>query len=207
MTGVLRKSTIAIVIVALACVVAFSIKGSVIRRTGSVLTTNSAGSTIVNPVNKIAGYKAWTKVNSVPQLMPERVAAACALWISSTGVVVDGSTNPHRNKYLTVYVNELGRKAMLSKKEPNFPVGSVIVKEKLAAPDSQVPELLTVMIKQKAGFNAAAGDWEYMVVDGTGTKLAGRGNLANCESCHVARQKTDYVFRTYLPEGAEAKLK
>jgi hypothetical protein len=139
--------------------------------------------------------------------MPGRVAAACSIWLSSKGVIIDGDSNPHRNKYFTVYVNEVGREAMLNQKNPKFPEGSVIVKEKLSTKNSQAPELLTVMIKQKKGFNRANGDWEYMVVDGTGTKLEGRGNLENCQACHIDNQKTDYVFRTYLSDEVANRLK
>lgn len=158
-------------------------------------------------VKEIEGYKSWAKVNSIPQLMPERVAADCYLWQSPGGVIVNGESNPHRDKYFTVYVNEVGRRAMLNQKKPKFPEGSVIVKEKLPAKDSRTPELLTVMIKQKQGFNPASGDWEYMVVDGTGTKLQGRGDLQNCHACHLANQKTDYIFRTYLSDEVTSKLK
>lgn len=96
---------------------------------------------------------------------------------------------------------------MLSQKSPRFPEGSIIVKEKLPARDSQAPELLTVMIKQKRGYNPTRGDWEYMVVDGAGTRIEGRGKLQNCQSCHIANKKTDYVFRTYLTEDMRNKLK
>ena len=158
-------------------------------------------------VSEIAGYKNWTKVNSTPQLMPERVATDCAIRLSPTGVDLDDRNNPHLNKYFTVYVNELGGKAMLTKRKPNFPEGSVIVKEKLSDRFSQTPELLTVMIKQRKGFNPASGDWEYMVVDGSGTKIEGRGDLQNCQSCHLANKKADYVFRSYLSYDQQSELK
>jgi Cytochrome P460 len=199
-----QKSKSAIVIGWSICVLAFFVNRYPISTVTSAPVNNlSAGSL----VKEIEGYRNWTKVNAVPQLMPGRVAAACAIWLSSTGVEVDGKSNPHRNKYFTVYVNDVGRKAMLDQKNPKFPEGSVIVKEKLSARDSQTPELLTVMIKQRKGFNPANGDWEYMVVDGTGTKIEGRGNLQNCQSCHIGNQKTDYIFRTYLPDVVESRLK
>jgi hypothetical protein len=160
-----------------------------------------------SPVKEIEGYKQWTKVNSVPQLMPERVAADCYLWKAPGGEVVNGPDNPHRDTYFTVYVNDFGREAMLKRKNPVFPEGTVIVKEKLSTKDSQEPELLTVMIKQNQGFDPASGNWEYMVVDGTGTKVEGRGHLQNCQSCHLAHQKNDYIFRTYLPAKVSSKLK
>ena len=158
-------------------------------------------------IKEIEGYKNWPKVNDVPQLMPQRVAAACAVAISRGGVVIDGTGNPHRDKYFTVYVNEIGREAMLSQKVPTFPEGSVIVKEKLSTKEAQTPELLTVMIKRSKGFNTASGDWEYAVLDGAGRKVEGRGKLENCQACHVANQGTDYIFRTYLSDEDQHKLK
>jgi hypothetical protein len=158
-------------------------------------------------LKEIDGYKGWTKVNDVPQLMPHKVAAACAAIVTlNRGVMIDGSGNPHRDKYFTVYVNEVGREAMLRQKAPIFPEGSVIVKEKLPAKDSDTPELLTVMIKRKSGFNPATGDWEYAVVDGGGTVVEERGNLQNCQACHIANRTTDYIFRTYLSDELKGWL-
>ena len=153
-----------------------------------------------NPVKEIAGYRGWSKVNTEPQLMPDRTAALCA-------APVPIAKNPHSNKYVTVYVNDIGRKAMIEELNPYFPEGSVIVKEKLPDKSSQAPELLTVMIKRGKGFNSTSGDWEYMVVDGTGTTVQARGRLENCQSCHTGKPGTDYVFRTYLPNEALNKLK
>lgn len=154
-----------------------------------------------NPVKEIAGYRGWSKVNPEPQLMLDRTALDCAAPSSAA------PKNPHSNKYVTVYVNDSGRKAMLEQLNPAFPEGSVIVKEKLPDKSSQAPELLTVMIKRGKGFNPTNGDWEYMVVDGTGTTVQARGRLENCQSCHIGKPGTDYVFRTYLPSEILNKLK
>lgn len=167
----------------------------------------SFAQTKTGSVKEIENYKNWTKVNAAPHLMPERVAALCAVRRSPSGVAIDGTDNPHRDKYFTVYVNDIGRAAMLEKKNPKFPKGSVIVKEKLSDETSRTPELLTVMIKQKKGYNPENGDWEYLVVDGTGKTVEERGALQNCQACHAANKKTDYIFRTYLPEAIEKKLK
>jgi hypothetical protein len=157
---------------------------------------------VANPVKEIAGYRGWSKVNAEPQLMPDRTAALCAA-LSSLAAL----KNPHTNKYVTVYVNDIGRKAMIEELNPSFPEGSVIVKEKLPDKSSQAPELLTVMIKRGKGFNPTNGDWEYMVVDGTGTTVQARGKLENCQSCHTGKSGTDYVFRTYLPNEVLNKLR
>jgi hypothetical protein len=198
-----RKYKLAVAFAWLLCVLAFSLN----HLMKGAAASSGALPSAVKQVEEIAGYKNWTKVNAVPQLMPKRVAAACAMVLSPGGAVIDGTGNPHRDKYFTVYVNDLGRGAMLNEKSPKFPVGSIIVKEKLAARESRTPELLTVMIKRQEGFNAASGDWEYMVLDGTGTKVEGRGQLQNCQACHLARQNSDYIFRTYLTDELRSGLK
>jgi hypothetical protein len=201
---IFQKTKGAIAILWLICALAFFTNHTVIS-SANYTPTNILSAD--NSVKEIEGYRNWTKVNALPQLMPEHVSAACWIWLSPTGVEVDGKSNPHRNKYFTVYVNDIGRKAMLNKKRPRFPEGTIIVKEKLPAKDSQTPELLTVMIKQGKGFNPTSGDWEYMAVDGTGTRIEGRGKLQSCQACHVAKPETDYIFRTYLSADVSSKLK
>ena len=96
---------------------------------------------------------------------------------------------------------------MLEERVPDFPQGSVIVKEKLSAPDSTQPELLTVMIKREKGFNAESGDWEYMVTNGTGTEVQARGRLSSCQACHEMNKATDFVYRNYLPRAQQNALR
>lgn len=199
-----RKCKLAIVAVWLLCALAFAFNHLM---KGAATSGGANEGSARGQVKEIAGYKNWTKVNAVPQLMPERVATDCAMVVSPGGAVINGPENPHRDKYFTVYVNDVGRTAMLKQKNPKFPVGSIIVKEKLADKESRSPELLTVMIKREKGFNSVSGDWEYMVLDGAGTKIEGRGQLQNCQACHLTNRKTDYIFRTYLPYELRNGLK
>lgn len=147
----------------------------------------------------IAGYKQWTRVNPFPMKISVRASLDCAIASPPPG--------PHGEKYITVYVNEIGRPAMMEEKKPNFPQGSVIVKEKLTTPESTTPELLTVMLKRERGYNPESGDWEYMVFDGTGASVQERGKLENCQSCHTLLKETDYISRKYLPYDVESKFK
>lgn len=159
---------------------------------------------ILNDV--INGYQQWTRVNPDPVLMDPRVALMCAMPMPVKTRVME-KQNPHQANYITVYVNDLGMKAMMSEKKPHFPKGSVIVKEKLSMRNSSSPELLTVMIKREAGYNSANGDWEYMVVDGAGKDVQARGQMENCQACHTMVKSTDYVYRSYLPPDVSQKLK
>lgn len=158
-------------------------------------------------IKEIDGYRNWQKVNPTPELMELRTSLLCARVTTSKGIDVNGSTNPHHEKYITVYVNEIGRQAMMEQAKPTFPSGSIIVKEKLPDKTSHSPELLTVMIKKEKGFNPPSGDWEYLVVDGNGQSVQERGKLENCQSCHLSTPQTDYIFRSYLPYAVRDKLK
>ena len=168
-------------------------------------SSRAAQAALINPalVDEIKDYRTWTRVNPRPVDMDAAVAAMCA---APTGPQ-SASKNPHLHKFITVYVNEIGRRAMMEERVPNFPQGSVIVKEKLAAQDSTTPELLTVMIKRERGFNPQSGDWEYMVVNGDGTQVQARGRLANCQACHLMNKETDYINRSYLPREVAKDLR
>ena len=156
-----------------------------------------AGSEIID------GYKQWARVNPVPVIMQSAVAALCADIRQSR---MDHE-NPHRDKFITVYVNDIGRQAMMEQKVPRFPQNSVIVKEKLPTKDSSEPELLTVMVKREPGYSVENGDWEFMVFDGPGKSVRARGKLEACQGCHRMVKNTDYVSRSYLPQEVRKKLK
>lgn len=166
---------------------------------------------IERPGNElIAGYRQWTKVNPYPALVSARAQILCAAAIPTGGPNdPHGPSNPSDSteKYITVYVNDTGRRAMMEEKTPHFPQGSVIVKEKLPTDKSNTPELLTVMLKRESGYNPESGDWEYMVVDGSGKSVQARGKLENCQGCHVSHSETDYISRAYLPFDVRDKLK
>jgi hypothetical protein len=167
---------------------------------------SSANVTVTDDHNSsaISGYKSWVRVNPKPLKLPAALNVLCAA--PAPAGRIDASNNPHRQKYFTVYVNEVGQQAMTGQATPQFPQGSIIVKEKLPDENATAPELLTVMIKREAGFNPQNGDWEYLVFNGTATKIEGRGKLESCQSCHAMNKATDYVFRSYLPDEMRNRL-
>jgi hypothetical protein len=153
-------------------------------------------------LGSLSQYRKWTLVNPVPVRMLPAVAALCAAPMSAPV-----TQSPHQDKFVSVYVNEAGRSAMMLQLAPEFPTGSMIVKEKLSTGKSQTPELLTAMIKREKGYNPQSGDWEYLILDGAASHIVRRGKLADCASCHLAYEKTDYVSRIYLPDEARRQLK
>src|SRR5262249_49495311 len=153
------------------------------------------GSTGPSRAPEIRGYRSWTRVNSEPAMMDAATAAMCAQMVKGQ--------NPHQNKFINVFVNDVGRQAMFQK-TPRFPKGTVVVKEKLPAANSNTPEALTVMIKRAEGYNPEGGDWEYLVTSGDGADIISRGRNESCQRCHSLYKNTDFVNRQYLsPEQKE----
>ena len=176
-------------------------------------------------ISEINGYTSWREVTRKPVEMEPRVAAMCAVQIfpsrSAAPPETRGSQGPHRKKYIRVFVNSIAEEQMFGQKQPRFPVGSVIVKQKLpvlegknrksknAKPQkiSEKPELLTIMFKRERGYDAKNGDWEYIVTGGAGTQVSERGKIEACQNCHRPFDKTDYIVRSYLPKDVEKALK
>src|ERR1044072_2284026 len=112
--------------------------GSQKNATGAAPRERPAGAELV------AGYKGWTRVNPQPSVFHMRRITDCAVAVGETPRMMSDD-NPHLEKFVNAFVNDAGRRAMLKELRPRFPVGSLIVKEKLAARDSSEPELLTAM--------------------------------------------------------------
>ncbi|HEX2270196.1 MAG TPA: cytochrome P460 family protein [Pyrinomonadaceae bacterium] len=169
--------------------------------TGCAVATKSSPGVPESDLAKLANYRRWTLVNPTPQLMAPLPAISCAI------IPGRNEPSPHLNKYVSVFVNPVGREEMMTMHHPKFPVGTMIVKEKHGSPDSTKPELLTAMIKRGPGYNPESGDWEYLVLDGAASKIVEQGKLTRCSGCHNLYQRTDFVTRTYLPETVRNELK
>jgi hypothetical protein len=154
-----------------------------------------------NILAQLEGYQQWTLVNPVPVLMDRQAAIDCGRYIGP-----DANPNPYSTRYINVYVNQPGRDSMMTRRDPLFPQGSIIVKEKLPDPLVKTPELLTVMFKREQGYNPESGDWEYFVLDGSASTIKARGKLEKCNACHISSKNSDYVDRSYLPKEIRQKL-
>ncbi|HEY7544166.1 MAG TPA: cytochrome P460 family protein [Blastocatellia bacterium] len=169
--------------------------------------TASRAMPIESVTDQISSYKKWARVNPEPLQLPAALNTLCAAPSAATKDPAYSSSNPHRQKFFTVYVNDIGERAMLNELTPRFPAGSIVVKEKLPSRESREPELLTAMIKRERGFNPQSGDWEFLVLDGSGKKIEARGKLETCQSCHAMKKNSDFVFRSYLTEETRRELR
>ena len=116
-----------------------------------------------------------------------------------------GVGDSHADIFGSVYVNPVGHPIYVSEKPTDFPEGSVIVREKISGKQPLTPELLTVMVKRARGFNPASNDWEYMVLDGTGSSVLSRGKIDSCNSCHSKKKEEDFVFRRSMLKWVPAR--
>ena len=103
--------------------------------------------------------------------------------------------DPERHSFGVVYANDIALEAMNAKPRSNFKSGAIIVREKLAQPDSKTPDLLAVMIKREPGFNPRAHDWEFLVLNGTATRISKREKKGACFDCHKSQH--DFVYGDY----------
>ncbi len=100
--------------------------------------------------------------------------------------------SPHDFSYIHVYMNVPGINA-LKTGMTNYPVGTIVMKEKKRNPDQVIPSLFTGMIKREKGYNPEAGDWEFFAANGKGDLIVARGKISSCLDCHSRHQKTDYL--------------
>lgn len=145
----------------------------------------------------IKGYKKWRQATKDAVLMDRAVAAMCRSFTPAELVNLASkiNMNPHSLSYFRVFINPMGWQAFSSNKAV-FPVGTVIVKEKLNSAAATRDDLLTVMVKRQKGWRASSGDWEFFIVDSAG-KLANTSDT-HCISCHRSKAEMGWVYRTYL---------
>lgn len=99
----------------------------------------------------------------------------------------------HGQTFGVVYANDLAL-AETKKDRPNFPVGSILVREKNVLQNSPLPQTVIAMVKREQGFSKDTNDWEFFVFDGYLMNLKVRETVGSCSTCHAAASKTDWVF-------------
>ena len=118
--------------------------------------------------------------------------------VLSSGSVGTGGENKVTDhggaSYARVFVNAEAAQAITTD-NVDFPVGSTIVREKLASETALSPEVLTVMIKRWRGFSPKTNDWEFLVVGGEVNKVKKRQKTGNCAECHSEVRQSDFVNR------------
>ena len=83
-----------------------------------------------------------------------------------------------------------------------FPEGSIVLKEKISR-ENGAATLFTGMVKREKGFNPEVGDWEFFTVDAGASKIAERGKMERCATCHEDFAKGDFITRYLYSRPAQ----
>jgi len=161
---------------------------------------------------KFRGYRSW--YCDTPQALD--MDAKLALRCLPPNLPQD-PMDPHERYFFKIWVNPAGKQALLAKNSIPFPVGSIVVKEKYKlknfdqlyprdhlSPNAK-PVLLTAMVKREKGYDAANGDWEYVVLNGDATQETTAG-LEHCSGCHMEMKSRDFIFRRHSDGGPKEHL-
>jgi hypothetical protein len=142
----------------------------------------------------VANLAKMHRVTEKPFLMDRIASTRCD--VRPSDLVQQG---PHSDAYCHVFVNDAGQETLKSG-SGSYAAGTVIIKQKFLDKEGTKPALFTVMRKMEPGYDAEHGDWEYSIVDRSGTKVFSRGKTNSCIECHAAYKETDYVTRAYMPK-------
>jgi cytochrome P460 len=141
-------------------------------------------------VGDVKEYRKMFRVNEKPIDMVKETMMMCALPEDVYG--------PHLNPGVVYYINEIaaqGLKAYPEKKQ--FPVGSIIVKEKQERRTEDSVQIITVMKKARA--ESSEGSWDYKMYDArkwTEIDLSAQDRpffVKSCIECHRRYKNNDYV--------------
>jgi hypothetical protein len=106
---------------------------------------------------------------------------------------------PHGSHWIDVFVTPGGTNAMMTGKG-TYPEGTMILKQKYSDEKATETEFFTGMLKREEGYNPDAGDWEFFMLNASGTMVTARGRIESCVECHQKYAATDFVARDYLKE-------
>jgi Cytochrome P460 len=141
-------------------------------------------------INDVKEYRKMLRVNEKPIDMVAETARLCAAPEMLIG--------PHHDPGVVYYINEIARqglKTYLEKKQ--FPVGSIIVKEKQERRTEDSVQIITVMKKARGG--SGEDTWDYKMYDVSKwvelDPYKQKIPFLNygCISCHRRYKNNDYV--------------
>lgn len=203
------RITVAATLLAPLALAAFAQVPKPASKTPVRLAAGAKLSSVPQPPN-VSKYRSWGAVNAEPYEVPSRLSMLCRVPTGQDLAAMlqeERKVNPHAAYHIRVYVTPATAKEAFRLKKNEFPVGTTVVKEKLASATAKTPELLTVMVKRKKGYDKAGGDWQYYVLNGSGTKILANSRLKQCRDCHQERKTQGFLFRNYVTFDQSAATK
>jgi cytochrome P460 len=133
-------------------------------------------------------YRSYRLLTPEPIAVSPTIVALCIPPSEELLALERLRTGPHFNGWVKLYANTAAVAGFEAASA--FPVGAVVVKEKLAEGGSVSG--VGGMRKREPGYDAPNGDWEYFYSDRSAASVYGR--IANCIACHTKAKATDYVY-------------
>src|SRR5215813_10511739 len=141
-------------------------------------------------INEVKEYRKMFRVNAKPIDMVKATAVDCANPRIRYG--------PHYDPGVVYYINEIARQGIKTYSDTKqFPVGSIIVKEKQERKTEDSVQIITVMKKARA--DSSEDSWDYKMfdvrkwseVDPSSQQTA--HIYRSCIGCHQRFKSNDYV--------------
>lgn len=136
-------------------------------------------------------YKSFPRLTREPRMVSRKLAMLCIAPPPEAYEKDREQYGPHSMARVHVYANPPAAPEM-TKTARRFPVGAIIVKEKLAMTDNATVLGIGAMQKMPPGYDPAGGDWKYLYSERPGQLAEGR--LDNCRACHMRAQARDHVY-------------
>lgn len=163
-------------------------KKATIRQIGTMVATSTllaSCSTLTAPFKdadpRWADFKSWTRLTDT------HVSTG-----NPTGFL--GGVHMGLEGYREVYVNDIGRDALLGNAPYNLPAGTVVVKEQFASKEDWEADRKpahTISVKVAASDVVSKDNWIW-----ADSYKGTAGESAFCSGCHSIAAKSDFVFTT-----------
>ena len=133
-------------------------------------------------------YKSFDRLTAEPMEVSAAISVLCAPDLGGRAAEVERS-GPHAEALVHLYSHGVAPSVFASP-ERHFPVGAIVVKEKLASDLTATG--VGGMEKMEPGYDPEGGDWRYFYSSRSSGFTSGR--LDNCRSCHLRAKESDFVY-------------
>ena len=133
-------------------------------------------------------YQSFDRLTAEPVHVSAWLSAMCAPAWGGLEQEVERA-GPHADALVHLYSRGV-EESIFASPERQFPVGTIVVKEKLAA--DLTASGVGGMQKMEPGYDPEGGDWLYFYSSQDGGFTSGR--LESCRSCHLRAKESDFVY-------------
>lgn len=164
-----------------------------------LLASSVGAARIVSLPAEFANYRSWKTQTKTPYMVPYDLAMRCMAPKESEWEAARQEHGPHTKQFIQIYLNQAAQKAIKKADKKEFPIGSVLAKEKFAEPSSGPRELsgIAFMIKRSKTEFPETGGWEFLYFPSAKDERTEIHNA--CAGCHKTAAH-DFIFNQPPPQ-------